>query len=69
MIAADSAIYEGSYELSMRHGVSSVDETVRGTLQFIMHTDRNSIWGITRWTDLPRNDETSWSEWKGRFAN
>ncbi len=69
VIAADSAIYEGSYDFTFRHGVSNLAETVRGTLQFVMHTDRNSIWSITRWTDLPVTDETSWSEWKGRFAN
>jgi len=69
VIAADSAIYEGRYDLSFRHGVSSMAENARGTLQFILHTDRNSIWSITRWIDIPLNDETSWSEWKGRFAN
>jgi hypothetical protein len=69
VIAADSAIYEGRYDLSFRHGVSSMSETARGTLQFVLHTDRNSIWSITRWTDIPLTDETSWSEWKGRFAN
>lgn len=69
VIAADSAIYEGEYDLAFRHGVSSVSENARGTLQFVMHTDRNSIWSITRWTDIPRDEETSWSEWKGRFAN
>jgi hypothetical protein len=69
VITADSAIYEGGYDLTFRHGVSNVAETVRGTLQFVLHTDRNSIWSITRWSDIPINDETSWSEWKGRFAN
>lgn len=69
VITADSAVYEGGYDLTFRHGVSGVAETVRGTLQFILHTDRNSIWSISRWTDIPLNDETSWSEWKGRFAN
>lgn len=69
VIAADSAIYEGRYDLTWQHGVSGLAETVRGSLQFIMHTDRNSIWSITRWTDFPINDETAWSEWKGRFAN
>jgi hypothetical protein len=49
--------------------VSNISETVRGSLQFVLHTDRNSIWSITRWTDLPLADETSWSDWKGRFAN
>jgi hypothetical protein len=67
--AADSALYEGRYEMTWRHGVSNVSETVQGTLQFIMHTDRNSIWSITRWTDISLPDATSWSEWKGRFAN
>ncbi|MBN1448596.1 MAG: hypothetical protein JXA28_11750 [Bacteroidetes bacterium] len=69
VIAADSAIYEGMYDCTFRHGVSGISETVRGTLQFIMHTDRNSIWSIARWTDIPIPDQTSWSEWKGRFAN
>lgn len=69
VIAADSAVYEGRYEMTIRHGVSNISETVRGSLQFVLHTDRNSIWSITRWTDLPLADETSWSDWKGRFAN
>lgn len=69
VIAADSAIYQGSYDFTFRHGVSNLAETVRGSLQFVIHTNRNSIWSITRWTDFPISDETSWSEWKGRFAN
>lgn len=67
--ASDSAIYEGGYEMTYRHGVSNISETVRGTLQFVLHIDRNSIWSITRWSDIPLPDATSWSEWKGRFAN
>ncbi|MFA6232611.1 MAG: hypothetical protein WC824_00310 [Bacteroidota bacterium] len=69
VIAADSAIYEGSYEVVFQHGVANVSETVRGNLQFVMQIDRNSVWSITRWIDISLNDETSWSEWKGRFAN
>ncbi|MFZ1729517.1 MAG: hypothetical protein WBQ23_05955 [Bacteroidota bacterium] len=69
VIAADSAIYEGSYELVFQHGVANVSETVRGNLQFVLHIDRNSVWSISRWNDISLNDETSWSEWKGRFAN
>lgn len=69
VIAADSAVYEGGYELVLRHGVATISETVRGTLQFVLHTDRNSIWSITRWTDIPIDGESSWSDWKGRFAN
>lgn len=69
VIAADSAVYEGGYELVLRHGVANVSETVRGTLQFVLHTDRNSIWSVTRWTDIPIDGESSWSDWKGRFAN
>ncbi|MBE0644958.1 MAG: hypothetical protein IH600_12820 [Bacteroidetes bacterium] len=69
VIAADSAIYEAGYEMVFRHGVANVSETVRGTLQFVMHIDRNSVWSITRWTDISLPDETSWSDWKGRFAN
>jgi len=69
VIAADSAIYEGMYDCTFRHGVSGIAESVHGTLQFILHTDRNSIWSVTRWTDIPSQGHTSWSEWKGRFAN
>ena len=69
VITADSAVYEGPYELTIRHGVPNISETARGSLQFVLHTDRNSIWSVTRWTDIPLADETSWSEWKGRFAN
>jgi hypothetical protein len=69
VIVADSAIYEGSYDLVFQHGVANVSESVRGNLQFVMHMDRNSVWSISRWNDISLNDETSWSEWKGRFAN
>lgn len=69
ILSADSAVYDGSYDLLFRHGVSTVSETVKGTVQFVLHADRSSIWSITRWTDIPLPEQTSWSEWKGRFAN
>ncbi|MCZ7557652.1 MAG: hypothetical protein M5R41_14740 [Bacteroidia bacterium] len=69
VLASDSAVYEGSYDLLFRHGVPGVTENVKGNVQFVLRTDRSSIWSITRWTDIPHTDQTSWSEWKGRFAN
>ena len=69
ILATDSAVYEGSYDLLFRHGVSGVAESVKGTVQFVLHADRGSIWSISRWTDIPVLDQSSWSEWKGRFAN
>jgi hypothetical protein len=67
--ASDSAIYEGDYLLAFPHGISGSPESTRGTLQFVIAIDRNSTWGITRWTDIPIGSEPSWSELKGRFAN
>ncbi len=69
ILSTDSAVYEGRYDLLFRHGVSGVAENVSGTVQFVLHADRGSIWSISRWTDIPVADQTSWSEWKGRFAN
>jgi hypothetical protein len=69
VLASDSAVYDGSYDLLFRHGVAGVAENVKGNVQFVLRTDRSSIWSITRWTDIPQTDQTSWSEWKGRFAN
>lgn len=68
-IAADSAVYGGTYSLTFPHGIAGVPETVRGSAQFTLTADRNSIWGIVRWIDLPMNTEPSWSDLKGRFAN
>lgn len=68
LLSGDSAVYEGGYDLTFRHGVNGVAEQVRGSVQFVLHTDRSSTWSITRWTDFPVTDQTSWSEWKGRFA-
>jgi len=69
LIAADSAIYNSDYQLTFPHGIVSIAETVRGNLQLVLATDRNSLWSIVRWTDNPISNEISWSEWKGRLAN
>jgi hypothetical protein len=69
VLTSDSAVYDGSYDLLFRHGVAGVSENVKGNVQLVLRTDRSSIWSITRWTDIPQTDQTSWSEWKGRFAN
>jgi hypothetical protein len=67
--ASDSAVYESEYTLYFPHGISGAPETTRGHVQFVITIDRNSIWGITRWTDNPLGTDASWSELKGRFAN
>jgi hypothetical protein len=69
VVAADSAVYEGTYSLTFPHGIAGTPETAHGTVQFILTPDRNSIWAITRWIDVPVESEPSWSDLKGRFAN
>jgi hypothetical protein len=69
IMTADSAVYDGAYDLLFRHGVSGVSEEARGLLQLVLRSDRASIWSIARWIDIPSPEQTSWSEWKGRFAN
>ena len=69
IIASDSAIYNGDYQLTFQHGLSGVPETVRGTLQFVLATDRTSLWNVVRWIDNPIGSDPSWSDLKGRFAN
>jgi hypothetical protein len=69
VVAADSAIYDGSYLLTFLHSVPGVAQSVRGTLQFTLRPDRTFFWRIIRWVDNPDGDLPSWSEWKGRFAN
>jgi hypothetical protein len=68
-VASDSAVYNGDYTLTIPHDVAGVAVTVRGNMQFTLSLNRNSFWDITRWVDSPIAGETSWSEWKGRFAN
>lgn len=69
ILASDSAVYQGDYQLVFPHGIAGVPETTRGNLQFVIAIDRNSTWGITRWTDNPIGNDPAWSEIKGRFAN
>jgi hypothetical protein len=69
VITTDSAIYNGDYQLTFQHGLSGVPETVRGNLQFVLVTDRTSLWSIVRWIDNPIGSDPSWSDLKGRFAN
>ena len=69
VLASDSAMFTGTYSMSIPHGVNGIATTVRGTVQFLLAPNRNSLWGIVEWIDTPLANETSWSEWKGRFAN
>jgi len=69
IISSDSAVYNCDYQLTFQHGIHGVPETVRGNLQFILATDRNSFWSIISWTDTPIGNDAGWSELKGRFAN
>jgi hypothetical protein len=66
--AADSAVYQGDYQLTFAHGIGGAPETTRGNLQFVMAADRASFWSIVRWIDSPSGNDASWSEFKGRFA-
>jgi hypothetical protein len=69
LIASDSALYNGDYTLTIPHGMTGIAETVHGNVQFTLSLNKNSFWNITSWSDTPVSSETSWSEWKGRFAN
>ena len=69
LLGSDSAVYQGDYQLVCPHGVGGIAETVRGSLQFVLASDRTSFWSIVRWIDSPIGNEASWSELKGRFAN
>ncbi len=66
--AADSAVYQGDYQITFAHGIGGIPETARGNLQFVMAADRASFWSIVRWIDSPAGNDASWSEFKGRFA-
>ena len=69
LIASDSAVYNGDYQLTFQHGIPGVPETVRGNLQLVLAADRTSFWSIVHWTDHPIGTDPSWSDLKGRFAN
>jgi hypothetical protein len=68
-VSSDSATYFAEYTLTMPHGLTGIPETVRGNIQLVIAVNRNTFWEIVTWNDLQHNDEPSWSELKGRFAN
>lgn len=68
-IASDSALYNANYQLTTRHAISGIPESMAGNVQFVLITDRNRAWSIVQWIDTGIGANAAWSDLKGRFAN
>lgn len=63
----DSAVYQYDYTITLSSNDASVQSVYQGSLQFVINRDSRNQWVITRWEDIERNSQPSWSELKGRF--
>lgn len=63
----DSAVYQYDYTITLSSNDASIQSIYQGSLQFVINRDSRNQWVITRWEDIERNAQPSWSELKGRF--
>ncbi|MEX2115703.1 MAG: hypothetical protein WEB37_02360 [Bacteroidota bacterium] len=66
---ADSAFVEGTYQLSIPHTITGVQQSATGRFQFYLLRDSRQYWVIWRWVDLANNPgDFTWSDFKGTFG-
>jgi len=63
----DSAVYQFDYSITLSTGDASLQGVFQGSVQFIINIDSRNQWVITGWEDIEKNEQTSWSELKGRY--
>lgn len=68
-ITADSAIVEGTYQLTIPHTKPAVEQSASGRFQFFLFKDSREFWVVSRWTDLAdQPGDFTWSDFKGVFG-
>ncbi len=65
----DSAFVEGTYQLSIPHTITGVEQSATGRFQFYLLRDSRQYWVIWRWVDLAvEAGDFTWSDFKGTFG-
>ena len=69
-VTLDTAVYDADYLLRFEHQLTTVAQTLKGKLRYIMATDSKNLWSIHTWMDFKDNDnDTTWSVLKANFSN
>lgn len=63
----DSAVYRYNYTITINSSDESLVTDFAGTGEFKIKRDNRSIWVITEWTDIRKDENPSWSELKGLY--
>jgi hypothetical protein len=68
-LQSDSALYEGTYHLSIPHNRTDLPKSAQGKAQFLLILDRSKNWMIRWWADISlKPNDTTWSDIKGNFG-
>ena len=68
-ISADSAIIEGTYQLTIPHTKPAVEQSASGRFQFFLIKDSREYWVVRQWIDLASQPtDFTWSDFKGVFG-
>jgi hypothetical protein len=62
----DSAVYQFDYSLSISSSDQNVNGNYSGSAEFTVLRDTRNQWVIVNWSDLRKNNLSSWSDLKGR---
>ncbi len=68
----DSTVWVANYLLTPRLGISTLPETLSGTLVFTITPEPSGLWSISRWSDAKRPADTAESTWsllKAQLSN
>ncbi len=65
--SSDSATVRFDYNLQINAVDERIIDSYSGIAEFKIKLDSRNIWVITRWTDIKKDDNVSWSELKGQF--
>jgi len=63
----DSAIYKYSYTITLNDLNETFNNEYTGSSEYKIKRDNRNIWVITEWTDIIKDEGSSWSELKGKF--
>ena len=67
-IQGDSVNYYADYLLIVNHSIENLNREFQGHLQFTLFRSVKGEWSISRWKDIKRNENLTWSDLKGRFS-
>ncbi len=64
----DSAVYQFDYTIALPFTDEAKNNTFTGSAKFTIHLDRSNKWVITRWEDIQKAENPSWSKLKGEYV-